>query len=258
MRGKFLLVTLFPVAVVLATTCSFTSSTLVLDDRTVRSLRIVGHRGYVEIVRNVSFFAVKGVVLNNYTTNMCSINVTATFYNISEKPIGIVDVRALLKIVEPQGKAPFEIDLPLHSSPPPHNYTLVAKGVETDQEPITSLEILNVTEWVDGEGFFRIRGAVHNKGSMIAKSVKVVCAFYDPTGSLITTSSDITDPISVNPWGKADFELSSKPFPTTVGSFDLFIVVHHFERSASANWILFSFLIAASLLFFAYMRRRGW
>lgn len=258
MRGKLLLVGVFLAAIPLVTCCSSTSSTLASENGKVRPLRIVAHRGYIETVRNVSFFAVKGVVQNNYTNNMRSINVTATFYNAGEEPIGITNTRTALKIVEPQSKTPFEIYMPLHSSPPPHSYSLTAKGLETRENPIASLEIINLTWWVDGEGFYRIVGEVHNKGSMVAKSVSVMCAYYDPNGNLITLSSDIVYPISVNPGGKADFELSSRPFPLTIGNFELFIVVHHYDRSISANWILFSVLVAASLLFFAYMKRKGW
>lgn len=258
MKDKLLLVGLFLVAIPFIITCSFTSSTLALENGKVRPLRITAHRGYIETVRNVSFFTVKGVVQNNDTSNMRSINVTATFYNASKEPIGIINTSTALKIVEPQSKTPFEIYMPLHSSPPPHNYSLTAKGIETDEKPIASLEIANLTGWVDGEGFYRIVGEVHNKGSMVAKSVRVVCAYYDSNGNLITTSGDIVYPISVNPGGKADFELSSRPFPLTVDNFDLFIAVHHYERLTSANWILFSVLVAASFLFFAFMKRRGW
>lgn len=258
MKDKLLLAGLFLAAVPLVANCSFTSSTLALENGKVRPLRIIAHRGYIETVRNVSFFTVKGVVQNNDTNNMRSINVTATFYDAGKDPIGIINTSTALKIVEPQSKTLFEIYMPLHSSPSPHNYSLTAEGLETDEKPIASLEIANLTGWVDGEGFYRIVGEVHNKGSMVAKSVRVMCAYYDPNGNLITTSSDIVYPISVNPGGKADFELSSRPFPLAVGNFDLFIVVHHYERLTSANWILFSVLVAASFLFFVYMKRRGW
>lgn len=258
MKGKLLLAGLFLATIPLDTFCSFTSLTLALENGNVRPLRIIAHRGYIETVRNVSFFTVKGVVQNNDTNNMHSINVTTTFYDAGKEPIGIINTSTTLKILEPQSKTPFELYMPLHSSPPPHNYSLTAKGVETDEKPIASLEIANLTGWVDGEGFYRIVGEVHNKRSMVAKSVRVICAYYDPNGNLITISSDTVYPVSVNPGGKADFELSSRPFSSTVGNFDLFIVVHHYERLTSANWILFSVLVAASFLFFAYMKRRGW
>ena len=258
MKSTLLLISLFLAAVLPVTSCPFTSTTLGSEDGNVRPLRIIGHRGYVETARNVSFFTVKGVVQNNNTSNMRSINVTATFYHADMKPIRIVESRTALEIVEPQSETPFEIYMPLHSSPPPHNYSLTARGVETDESPIASLEIAKLREWVDGEGFLRIVGEVHNKGSMVAKSVRVTSAYYDLNGDLITVSSDIVYPISVIPGGKAEFELTSRPFPLTEGSFDLFIVVHHYERLASANWILFSILVATSFLFFVYMKRRGW
>lgn len=85
-----------------------------------------------------------------------------------------------------------------------------------------------------------------------------MCAFYGPNSDLVTIAGDVVDPLSVVPGGKADFELSSAPFSSPVGDFELFIVVHHYERPALANWILFTVLIAVSLVFLAYMRRRGW
>lgn len=257
MKNKSLLICLFFAVIPLVTNllCTSTSGS---ENGKVRPLRIAADRGYNETVRNVRFFVVKGVVQNNYTTNMCSINVSAIFYDADNEPTRIAKNSVALKIVKPQHKTPFEIYLPLHSSCPPQTYSLRAEGIQTDEHPIDSLEVVNQTGWADEEGFYRIVGEVENKGSMVAESVKVMCAFYDQSDNLITLSKDITSPISVSPGGKAVFKLSSKPFPSPDGNFELFIVVHHYEKSIVANWVLFTVLVVASLLSFLYMKQRGW
>jgi len=236
----------------------FNASIDLAEEEKTRYLKITRHIGFVEIVKNVSFFIVKGLVQNNGTKNMISVNVTATFYNEKGQIIAETSGRAALKIIKAGQESPFEIYLPLHSSPAPTRYNLLAVGLETDEEPYGLLKIKNVKDWVDDKGFHKVSGEVYNMGPMIAKSVRVICAYYNYEGKLLAISDSVVDPVSIKPGGKSRFEVSSYPFTFRAMRYDLFVAAHHYERVASANWMLFSILITATVIFLVYMKRRGW
>ncbi len=93
------------------------------------------------------------------------------------------------------------------------------------------------------EEFHRVNGEIYNMGPMIARSVKVICAYYDSEGELLAISDDIANPVSIIPGGGSRFDISSYPFRIEAEKYDLFVSVRRFERVFSANWILFSILV---------------
>jgi hypothetical protein len=258
MKLKLLLLGFFLITCQFTAICLSAPTLSAIQEEDVKYLMIAVHTSYTEYINDASFYTVRGIVLNNNTRNMLAVNVTANFYDTDSMLIATKTVPVASYIVEPDGKAPFEVYLSLNSNPLPQSYSLVVTGVETDEKQINLLEIENLSTSLSKEGFFLITGDVHNKGPLLAKSVRVICAYYALDGNLITISSDVVYPISVMPNEKSKFELSSAPFSRYVSNFELFIIVHHYESIFSANLILFSAVALVSFIFLIYMKRKGW
>lgn len=225
------------------------------------SPRIVTSVGYIEEVRNITFFTVKGIVENNSTTNIRSVNITTTFYGAKNKTIGTSLDHSALKVIKPQQTAPFEVYLRLGSSTDiPDDeirYKLIASAFKTDEEPVTGLIPIIHQNWTEN-GYHRISGVVNNDGTRKAFYVKAICAYYDSEGNVIAMSHDYVSPeIDVN--GEAPFGLSSKPRMINPADYELFIVAQHYEPLFIMNYVLLGILIAAFITFVTYMKKyRGW
>ena len=226
-----------------------------------KRLKIISDTSYTERIQNITFFVVAGVVQNNLTTNVDSANITATFHDAGNKTIGTGSTHVELKIIKPEQNAPFEVYF-LSGSPtdvPDIKYVLTAVGFETNEEPIAGLQILNDTlgESVDADGYHIISGEVQNKGLRKAVGVKIICTYYNLDGNLIAISHTYVSS-EIDAGHKATFEISSKPHKISSASYDLLIVAHHYEPLFIMHYILLALLIAAFLIFIAYMKRRGW
>jgi len=255
-KKKFLLIILCSSFLIL--TISSYNISNAAEEKKVCYLKITAHISFVETVNNVSFFVVKGLVQNNGTKNVVSTNVTAIFYKEDGKIAATSSTRTALKIIRAGEESPFQIYLALHSSPAPKSYKLRAIGLETNEEPYDFIKIKNVKSWIDKDGFHRVSGEVYNKGPLIAKSVRVICVYYDAEGKILVISDTVTDPISIIPGGRSHFDISSYPFPIKARRYDLFVSVRRYEKAASANWILFGLLITVTIIFLVYMKRKGW
>ncbi|MEA2089943.1 MAG: hypothetical protein U9O89_04195 [Thermoproteota archaeon] len=259
MKNKLTITVVFVAVVVFGINCLGMLSACGSGHRTIREVSIIAHVGYTETVRNVTFYVVEGVIQNNCTVNLRSINVTATLYDVSNCIIYEPNTRITLDVLKPNNKVPFEISFALGSLSSPEHYRVRACGVETDKEPSTTLEIIiQRSDEVDGEGYRRIVGKVRNKGGVKAVSVKVTCAFYGSDERLIGMRHNFTSPLSISPGGEADFEVGSKPFRVESANFESFAVARRYERVPWENWVLLAAMIVACVLFVVYMKRRGW
>lgn len=258
MKIKLLLLGFFLITCQFAAICLSTPTLSATQEGDAKYLIIIAHTSYIEHINDALFYAIKGIVLNNNSRNMVFVNVTSRFYDTNGMLIVTKTVPVASSILEPDGKTPFEIYLSLNSNPLPQSYSLIVKGIETDEKPINLLEIVNLYTSTSKEGSFLITGEVHNKGPLLAKSVKVMCAYYGLDGNLTTISSDVVYPISVMPNERSRFELSSAPFSMYGSDFELFIIVHHYESVFSANWILFVVVVLVSFIFLFYMKKKGW
>ena len=234
-----------------------TSLTSVLRSSTVRRLKIMDYITFVT-EGNVTYFTVKGLITNNSTTNVRSVNVTAMFYDTDNNLIATRVSGTALKIIRPEQKTPFEVYLTLDSISSLDHCRLTVLGIETDQEPIGKFKILNRTSNVDG-GYRVILGELKNEASVRAVSVKVICACYGLQGNLTAMSHTYPNPVTLNPDESANFKIRLKLTPgMELERFELFVSARSYEKVAEANWILLGALVAAAVLYIAYMKRRGW
>jgi len=234
-----------------------TSLTSVLTSGAIRRLKIMDYITFVT-EGNVTYFTVKGVIKNNSTTNVRSVNVTTVFYDADYNLIATRVSSTALKIIRPEQKTPFEVYLLLGSISPPDHCRLTALGIETDQEPIGKFKIVNQTSKVEG-GYRVILGELKNEASMRAVSVKVICAYYDSQGNLTAMSHAYPNPVTLDPDENANFKIRLKLAQgIELKRFDLFVSARSYEQVVEANWILLSALATAAVLYIVYMKRRGW
>jgi len=222
--------------------------------------QIVSHTTYLEIVENITFYTVAGVVQNNLNTNIKSVDATATFYDKTNNRVGIRHSPTVLDILEPGQRAPFEIFLTIdpETTITDISYELILSYEITQEKPITGLVILNHTPSVDMNGFYQIRGEVQNTESRKAFSVVMICTYFDSENNLLAVSrAHISS--SMESGEKAFFDISSDPHEINPASYELLIVVHHYELLIVTYFPLFVLLIIPFPLFVVYMKRyRGW
>lgn len=235
------------------------------ESKTPKALKILSDFSYVEKVQsgeeNVTFFVVAGLVLNNLTTNVRSVNVTTTFYDDDNKTIGDSPTlsQVELQIIEAGKRAPFRTYLTLDSLPSiPSGYKLSALCFETGEEPVRGIEVIDQTAGFDKDGFHLIIGEVQNNWKTKAVGVKVICAYYNETDRLIAVSHTPVGS-AIDSGDTATFQLSSKPTKIKPESYELFVIVHHYNPLPITHYIIFFAMLGLFLTFIVYMKRvRGW
>lgn len=220
--------------------------------------KIMSDNSYVTNDTGPPFYEVVGEVKNNLKTNIESVNVTATFYDTENNEIGTIYSPTVKKILEPEELSPFIIWLKLNSpTEVPARYDLTLSYVRTNEETIAGLEITNRTSSVNADGYYRVRGEVHNRGERKAYFLKIFCTYYDSDGD-VTAISYVYSSSQLDVGEKAAFEISSEPHKISPAAYELLIVTHHYEPIFITNPALLIIIITAFAIFIIYMKRRGW
>lgn len=226
---------------------------------------ITNYNHYIENVSEaISFLVVFGLVQNNLETNIASVNITATFYDIENNSIETKVVPTSLEILKPGQKSPFQVYFLLNSSEEAPRYNLTLSYIETTEEPIEELEILNAAlrPKVSKPGCYEVSGEVKNKGERKAWYVHMICIFFSDTGNVIDISHTYVAQ-QIGPNNKASFKLSSRPLKESTGeqikNYELFITVGHYEVFYIQHYILLAIIAFATVGFIIYMKRyRDW
>jgi len=224
-----------------------------------KRLKIVRDTSYINEVDNVTFFVVVGIVQNNLSINVESVNITVTFFDSANKRIGTAFSRSQLRIIKAGVTAPFEEVTLLYGSSGdvPDRYEFSVLGFETNEEPIDGLEIVKQISSFDADGYHKINGEVQNTGNRRAYSVKVICSYYDSGDNLLATSwTGVSS--AINRGQKRAFELSTRPQKIVPARYELFVVALRYESLVIANYVFLGILIGVFTLFIAYMKHRGW
>lgn len=222
--------------------------------------QIVSHTSYLEFVETVTFFVIAGATENTLKTNIKDVNVTATFYDLENELIGTRTTPIELAILKPDQRVPFKIYLLVNSTAAVTdiNYELTLEYIETTEEPIEELVILNQTPSIDSDGYYIITGEIQHQGSLTAHAVKLVCTYYDSEGNVLAVShtdvSAVMDPDETSP-----FELSSKPHQINPASYELLIIVGRYRQIPIQHYLRLLVLGIGIFLAIVYLKkRRGW
>ena len=183
-------------------------------------LNVISSQGYAA---NNGFYIV-GELLNNSSTPMGNIKITATYYYQRKgKPvvIGTMDGSTILNVIPANGKAPFVIGpflLTSNKTGPVTWYDLQEEG-QTAALPRQDLTLHNSNSYSTGSWLY-VRGEIQNTGNTDAKLVKAVITLYNQHGVIVGAMSTYTNPNAIPAGGSAPFTVSTEYWP----NFDHFTV----------------------------------
>lgn len=227
------------------------------------NIEVLNHTSYIETIHTetsdeVLFFVTVGEVRNNLTTNVKSITVNATFYDVNDDVVGTNYNYAQLDILEYGMKSPFRIDLHINSSQEaPSNVTLTATCSETHETPPPLPQVENLMNYTDEDGYFVVSGIARNTGPSVAYNIGIFCSYYDADNELLGLSQTfITSDLKVD--HSKPFNISSRPFKIYPEDYDILVVASYKYKSITRLELLL-ILAIVFLVFVVYMKIfRGW
>ena len=183
-------------------------------------LNVLSSQGYAA---NDGFYIV-GELLNNSSTPMGSIKITATYYyQRNGKPvvIGTMDGSTLLSVIPGNSKAPFVIGpflLTSNKTGPVTWYDLHEDG-QSGTLPRQDLVLQSSNSYKTGS-WLSVRGAIQNTGKTDAKLVKAIITLYNQYGVIVGAMSTYTNPNAIPAGSSAPFTVSTQYWP----NFDHFTI----------------------------------
>ena len=196
------------------------SPTVTLDPSNPSGLDVLSRQSYTA---NDGFYVV-GELLNNTTSPMGGIKITATYYyQRAGKPVvlGTLDGSTMLQVIPAGGRAPFLIGpfvVTTTKAGPVTWYDLQEQG-QAAPLPRQDVAVSTANSYSTGSWLY-VRGDVQNRGTTDAKFVKAVITLYDPAGNTVGAISTYTNPSTVSAGGSAPFTASTEYWP----NFDHFSV----------------------------------
>jgi hypothetical protein len=154
-------------------------------------------------------YHVTGEVQNTGSNTVSFVEISATFYDSSNKVVDTQFTYAYLSYVQPNAKSPFDvIDLQSTMVPKIDHYNL-----QTSYMPSSShqecLQILSNSSYTDSTGAFHVAGEIKNTGTATSTSTEVYATFYDQTGKVVDASFALTNPDTVAPGSTSPFDITS-------------------------------------------------
>jgi hypothetical protein len=174
------------------------------------------HSGYLDNRTIPITYHVVGEVINIGTVGLTLLNVSVRFYAQNNSLIGSSSSYALLDVLLPSRKAPFEAVWAGSSANQIRNYSLSLEFSEyTEERPVT-LQTLQNTVYTDEVGFLKVNGTIRNLAISNATTVKVIAPFYDSQGKVLGIARGYTSPSTIMPNQAESFEIE---LPRKVSSF---------------------------------------
>jgi hypothetical protein len=142
-----------------------------------------------------------GEVRNNTHTPMGFVKIVVTLYKESNLT-GIVYTYALLDVIPPVGKSPFDLVTDQYAGTTKYFIQVEGKAASLGRQ---DLVISNDKSSEEGS-YLHIKGVVENKGSIDATYVKVVYTLYDRWGNVIGAGFTYTTLDTVPAGGSSPFD----------------------------------------------------
>lgn len=222
-----------------------------------QAMVLPNHTGYLDLTTIPATYHVVGEMTNTGTIGLKWLNVTATFYDQNNLPIGSSSSYAFLDVLLPGRKAPFEVVLANSAANQVHNYTLSLQFSEYTLERPLALQILENITYADEAGFQKVNGTVKNLATSDATDVKVVATFYDAQGKVAGATYGYTTPSAIMPNQAEHFELELKRKGLSFPNYSLtaesseYALVPEFSQSN----ICILLIILTSTFFIVYFKR---
>ena len=181
--------------------------TFTLNTRSVYAaaqVNILTHSGWLD---SVGYYHVSGEVENVGDAPASFVKVTATFYDSGDTVVATSFTYAMLDVLLPGRKSPFEVLLvDTTQAAKVHRYSLGVTFSTTSPIPM-GLEILSNSSYIDEAGYMHVVGEIKNIETGAATYVKVMATFYNSTGNVVATAFTYSDPSDIDPGQTAPFEV---------------------------------------------------
>jgi len=171
-----------------------------------QALILPSHSGYLDNSTIPLTYHVVGETINVGTVSLRWLNVTASFYAQDNSFIGSDSSFALLDVLLPNRKAPFEVIWIGASANQICSYSLSLSFNESAIEKPLALQILESAVHKDEAGFTKTNGTVTNLAKSNATAVRVAATFYDAQGIVIDVDYGYTYPSTIMPDSTEPFE----------------------------------------------------
>jgi hypothetical protein len=173
------------------------------------SVAILSYSSYVDSMKD---YHIVGEVRNGGTYNLGSVEITAIFYNKTGTMVDTESTYIIVDILKPNQRSPFDIESSFTSSL--YNYTIIVSDYEaTSEQPYTSLQILNFSNYTDNLGYQHIVGEIQNTGKSNIQSLKIAATYYNKSNCVIDTNYAFTSVDVLIPNQKSPFEIIEKVAP---------------------------------------------
>ncbi len=230
---------------------SFFASLLAPAHAESQATIIPNHTGYLDLTSIPTTYHVVGEVNNSGTTNLKSLNVTATFCDSIGNVIGSAFAYTMLDVLLPNMKAPFEIVL-IDGADQVNSYALTLRFDEFQGSKPPFLTLVNVSKSLDVSGFTHVLGEMRNLASQSATSAKVAATFFDINHNVVSAAFEYCIPSTIEPMDKAVFEII--PSRRIGGDISFVLVAESAEYSivpefSSAQAVVFAGILSLVLCF---------
>jgi len=255
---KLKVILLIVVITITATCAAILYSALQIQTPTVETppKLLSSNHFWTNVTENIKFYTIVGEIVHHLKNNIGSINVTATFYDASNNPIGEATTHPVIEIIKPGVTSPFFIYWqPIEE--PPANYTLTFTYKNTTANPINELRIVHYSNKTDDRGYYIVEGEVLNIEWGKAISPRIYCSYYDSEGRLMFISS-VTIASKMEVREESHFSVTSEPYKISPAAYNLLAVPHHYEGLPIARYDLVLILVVSFVILVLYMKRRGW
>jgi len=165
---------------------------------------------------------VVGEIVNDGKDPVKSVEVKVSFMDESGQVIDSGEAVTAATVIPAGQKSPFMIVGSAGYSDSITSYELQILNFARAQNKPVMLQIVSTGEFSDGVSEVSIMGEVSNLGEDAAANTKVHATFYDDSGRVIGYSSTSPEPTTIEPNGKASFELKIHERVPVIQTFTLF------------------------------------
>jgi len=142
---------------------------------------------------------VVGEVNNNLDNTVKNVQIKATFFDSTNNIIATVATQAMLNIILPGEKSPFEIllsDQTLINKVNSYNLVVSSYNKPIDILP-QNLRIISDNSYFSKSEYFNIHGKILNEGPSRSTYTMITAICYDTNGTVVATTQGFTNPATV-------------------------------------------------------------
>jgi hypothetical protein len=164
-------------------------------------------------------FRVRGEIVNTGGQNLAYVEIAGEFYDAAGELVDMEVTYALLEIVGPGQKAPFEVVLQ-DAGEEIASYALTARYDTTQVQPL-QVDVVGQQAGWSAEGTYDISGDVRNTHDVALPYVQVVATCYDSTGGVVGSGLTYIETGALAPGASEPFAIKVANAPATVSRYEL-------------------------------------